>query len=92
MPISNALKITIKIVLIYIIMDIKNTIINNCLSVLKRDDVKNEFKTFIKPVIGLILAQINPYLYLCMIFVIISFLLHLGIFILLFKNKNIKIN
>ena len=72
-------------------MDIKNTIINNCLSILKRDDVKNEFKTFIKPVIGLILVQINPYLYLCMIFVIIIFLLHLGIFILLFKNKTIKI-
>ncbi len=67
---------------------IKNTIIQECIDVLKRDDVKNEFKTFLTPVIDIILAQINPYLYLCMMFVIISFLLHLGIFFLLLRNKS----
>ena len=67
---------------------IKNTIIQECIDVLKRDDVKNEFKTFITPIIDIILAQINPYLYLCMMFVIISFLLHLGIFFLLLRNKS----
>jgi hypothetical protein len=67
---------------------LKNTLIQECINVLKRDDVKNEFKTFIAPVIDIILAQINPYLYLCMMFVIISFLLHLGIFILLLRNKS----
>ena len=67
---------------------IKNTIIQECIDVLKRDDVKNEFKTFITPVIDIILAQINQYLYLCMMFVIISFLLHLGIFFLLLRNKS----
>ena len=65
----------------------KNTIIKECIDVLKRDDVKHEFKTFMTPIIDIILIQINPYLYLCMIFVIISFLLHLGIFILLLRNK-----
>ena len=67
---------------------LKNTIIQECINVLKRDDVKTEFKTFITPVIDIILAQINPYLYLCMMFVIISFLLHLGIFVLLLRNKS----
>jgi hypothetical protein len=67
---------------------IKNTIIQECIGVLKREDVKTEFKTFISPVIDVILAQINPYLYLCMMFVIISFLLHLGIFVLLLRNKS----
>jgi hypothetical protein len=66
----------------------KNTLIQECIDVLKRDDVKTEFKTFITPVIDVILAQINPYLYLCMMFVIISFLLHLGIFLLLLRNKS----
>ena len=56
---------------------IKNTLIQECINVLKREDVKHEFKTFLEPVINIILAQINPYLYLCMMFVIISFLLHL---------------
>ena len=66
---------------------IKNALINECIDILKREDVKNEVKTFITPIIDLILVQINPYLYLCMMFVIISFLLHLGIFVLLLRNK-----
>ncbi len=70
---------------------IKNTIIQECIEVLKRDDVKNEFKTFITPIIDIMLIQINPYLYLCMMFVIISFLLHLGIFFLLLRNKTFNI-
>ena len=66
---------------------IKSAIIQECISILKREDVKAEFKTFLAPVIDIILAQINPYLYLCMMFVMISFLLHLGIFVLLLRNK-----
>ena len=66
----------------------KNTLIQECIDVLKRDDVKTEFKTFLTPVIDVSLAQINPYLYLCMMCVIISFLLHLGIFLLLLRNKS----
>jgi hypothetical protein len=66
----------------------KNTLIQECIDVLKRDDVKSEFKIFLTPVIDVILAQINPYLYLCMMFVIISFLMHLGIFLLLLRNKS----
>ena len=70
---------------------IKNALINECIDILKREDVKNEVKTFITPIIDLILVQINPYLYLCMMFVIISFLLHLGIFILLLRNKSFNL-
>ena len=66
---------------------IKNALINECIDILKREDVKNEVKTFITPIIDLILVQINPYLYLCMMFVIISFLLHLGIFVLLLRKR-----
>jgi len=73
---------------------LKTSIINECISILKREDVKSEVKTFVTPIIDLILVQIYPYLYLCMMFVIISFLLHLGIFILLLRNKsfNLKMN
>ena len=68
---------------------IKNALIKECIEVLKRDDVKTEVKTFVNPIIDLILIQINTYLYLCMMFVIISFLLHLGIFVLLLRNKSL---
>lgn len=68
---------------------LKDSIIQECLVILKREDVKTEFKNILSPFIDLIIKQIYPYLYLCLIFVIISFLLHLGIFILLLKNKGI---
>ena len=67
---------------------IKETIINECLLVLKRDDVKKELKNLLSPLIDLVLLQIYPYLYLSLLFVLISFLLHLGIFILLFRNNS----
>ena len=70
---------------------IKETIINECLLVLKRDDVKKELKNLLSPLIDLVLMQIYPYLYLSLLFVLISFLLHLGIFILLFRNKSFLI-
>lgn len=68
---------------------LKDSIIRECLVILKRDDVKTEFKNILEPFIDLIIKQIYPYVYLCLIFVIISFILHLGIFILLLRNKGI---
>lgn len=67
---------------------LKESIINECLILLKRKDVKDELKNLISPIIDLIIVQIYPYLYLCLMFVLISFLLHLGIFILLLRNKS----
>lgn len=67
---------------------LKNTIVQECIGILKREDVKNEVKTFVSPIIDMILVQIYPYLYLCTMFVVISFLLHLGIFVLLLRNKS----
>ena len=66
---------------------LKDSIIKECLIVLKREDVKDELKKLFSPIIDLSIIQIYPYLYLCLMFVLISFLLHLGIFILLLRNK-----
>jgi hypothetical protein len=68
---------------------LKETIIQECLTVLKRDDFKKELTNLATPLIDLILINIYPYLYLSLIFVLISFLLHLGIFVLLVRNKYI---
>ena len=68
-------------------MDIKETVINECLNVLHRDDVKKEFKELMKPLVDLLIKEIYPYIFLSIIFVFISFLLILGIFILLMRNK-----
>ncbi len=65
----------------------KEQILNECMEILNREDVKNEFKNIMKPLIELLLKDIYPYIYLSIIFVIISFLLILGIFVLLMRNK-----
>ena len=67
--------------------DIKETIVNECLNVLHREDVKSEFKNLMKPLIDMLIKEIYPYIFLSIIFVFISFLLILGIFILLMRNK-----
>jgi hypothetical protein len=65
----------------------KEAIIEQCLQILKREDVKTELKHLMTPLMDLLLSEIYPYIYLSLIFVIISFLLHLGIFILLLRTK-----
>ena len=67
--------------------NIKDTFIQQCLSILKREDVKDELKGLMKPMIDMILQEIYPYILISIIFVFISFLLILGIFILLLRNK-----
>ena len=70
-------------------MDTKIT--QACLEILKRDDVKTELKNLMSPVVDMILLDIYPYIYLSLIFVVISFLLHLGIFVLLMRKKTLNI-
>ena len=68
-------------------MDVKETIINECLNVLQRKEVKDEIKELMRPLIDMLIKEIYPYIFLSIIFVFISFLLILGIFILLLRSK-----
>lgn len=69
----------------------KDKFIADCISLFQRDDIKNNIKDIInpiiQPIINNLLVEINPYIYLSLVFVFVSFLLHLGIFILLIRTK-----
>ena len=65
----------------------KESLIAECVNIIKRDDVKEEIKDLFRPIIDMILQEIYPYIFLSMLFVIISFMLILGIFILLLRNN-----
>ena len=65
----------------------KNSFINECINILKKKEVKEEIKTIMRPMVDMLLIEIYPYIFLSMIFVFISFLLILGIFILLMRYK-----
>jgi len=70
--------------------NLKKKIIDECLQVLGREEVKTHFKNLMKPIIELLLKDLYPYIFLSIIFVFISFLLILGIFILLLRNKSLS--
>lgn len=65
----------------------KEQFIEQCMLILSREDVKKELKELFKPLVSLIVQEIYPYIYLSLVFVIISFLLILGIFYLLMRTN-----
>ena len=69
-------------------MNIKEQLLDELIKILKRRDVKDEIKNLLKPSIDDILKEIYPYIVISILFVFISFLLILGIFILLLRNKS----
>jgi hypothetical protein len=68
----------------------KNSLVQQCLDILKRDDIKNEFKSILKPIIDFILYEINPYIYITVTLVFMIFIMILAILvilIILLRNK-----
>ena len=68
----------------------KDSFVQQCLDLLKREDIKNEFKMLLKPIIDFILYEINPYIYIIMSLVFFIFVMILAILILLIlmiRNK-----
>jgi len=53
---------------------------------MKREDVKEELKNLMRPMIGMILQEIYPYLYISLVFLLVNFVLILGIFVVLLRN------
>lgn len=70
----------------------KDSLVQQCLDILKRDDIKNEFKMLLKPVIDFILYEINPYIYITVSLVFLIFIMILAILIILImllRNRQI---
>lgn len=61
----------------------KDSLIKQCLDILKTDDVKKEIKILFSPVTDLILYEIYPYIYIIIFLVFLIFILILAILILL---------
>ena len=53
----------------------KDSLVQQCLDILKREDIKNEFKMILKPLIDFILYEINPYIYITVTLVFIIFVM-----------------
>jgi len=69
----------------------KDSIVQQCLDILKKEEVKNEIKMLLKPVINFIFHEINQYIYAIIIVVFLIFIMNLVIFFILIsllRNKS----
>jgi hypothetical protein len=70
----------------------KDSLVQQCIDILKREDIKNEFKVLFKPVLEFVLYEINPYIYITVTLVFLIFIMILAILIILIfllRNKQI---
>ena len=73
----------------------RDTLVQQCLDILKRDDIKNEFKMLLKPIIDFILYEINPYIFITIALLFSIFVMNLAILVILImvlRNKQIVNN
>ena len=73
-------------------VSMKDSLVQQCLDVLKREDIKQEFKILIHPILEFILYEINPYIYIILTLVFLIFIMILAILIILIfllRNKQI---
>ena len=56
-----------------------------CINILKSKEVQKEMKIIFKPIIAVIIENISVYLFIFIFFILISFLMHLGILIILVR-------
>lgn len=66
------------------------SLVQQCLDMLKREDIKNEIKQLLKPVSDFIFYEIYPYIYMILLFFFVIFIMILAILILLIlllRNK-----
>ena len=61
----------------------KDSLVQQCLDILKRDDIKNELNLLSSSVIGFILYEIKPYVYMGILFIISMFIMNLAILIMI---------
>jgi len=67
-----------------------NVLVDQCLDILKREDVKKDLKMLLKPIFEFLLFEIQPYTYITVFLLIMLFLMTLANLLLLLyilRNK-----
>ena len=69
----------------------KNTLSDYCIAFLKAEETKKELQNILNPMLEYFLKEIHIYLCFFLFFIFTSFILHLGVLLLLIRY-NIKLN
>mgnify|MGYP001235512393 CR=1 FL=1 len=65
-----------------------NIVLEQCLKTLNSKEFKEELNNFIKPISNYLFKEFSIYLLFFVFFILTSFLLHLGVLILLIRYNN----
>jgi hypothetical protein len=69
----------------------KNTLADYCITFLKAEETKKELQNILNPILEYFLREIHIYLCFFLFFIFTSFILHLGVLLLLIRY-NINLN
>jgi hypothetical protein len=73
-------------------MSTQDILLDSCLNVLKQENVKQHIKLLFIPIIEMLLKELYPFIMISIIFMVLSFFLILGNFLLLMRSNNNKYN
>lgn len=62
-------------------------LIDRCLEMLRRQDVRREIKKALAPVATLAVQELYPYVHICLLLALLSFIFQAGTFMLLLRGK-----
>ena len=68
----------------------KDYFLDNIIKILKKKEVRDEMIEFCRPLLLIILQEIYPYLYFSLAFIVINFILLLGIFYYIIRNNKLN--
>ena len=68
----------------------KETLVQQCLAILQRDDIKNEMRSIFSPILGFIFDEISTYVYAMIGSILILFIMVLAILIILISLARTK--
>jgi len=65
----------------------KESLVQQCLDILKKEDIKKEIKFLLNPIKEFILYEIYPYVYIIFFLIFFLFIMILAILIILLRNN-----
>ena len=63
------------------------SLINKCTELLRREDIRREIKKTLLPVVTIGAEQLQPYVHICVLLLLGSFILQAATFVIVFRGR-----
>ena len=63
------------------------SLLDRCVGLLRREDVRTEIKKAVAPVVSLAMDELYPYMHICVMMALVSFILQGWMFLILFRMR-----